>query len=593
MVRSEPERHEAPLDLWPLEAEREFWRDVCSPRRHPEWYWWFLVVAMGYGEYCRRPGNVPWLTDRVHRPLAAWIQEKLDRYIKNMYAGRMVRIKAAVELPRGTGKTQSVTIPAGLALTLEFPDLSWGNGSESIDKAAEMFLDPQRAILEGEDRNSHFVWLFGQWLTSGSGSGQGRRPSRKHYLVHNYRQDLSVKDKSLFCWGVGRGMTSKHPGGGSIDDPVSEETLREEANWLVVANNHMDSMFYAFLPNALVFFPHTRYRVNDPAGERWRKEGIKSWSGMPCPDEEVAKYIRPDGQWDVYFLDIRGEDGNSILPEIYPTEELDKMEASDPIGFAAQMRNQPGTGTHQLITREQVREMMVRPEEIPLTGRLWITCDTAFKDFQSVGKGDHSVATLHLEHPTNRGVGYYLEGFGDNRHRIETFTDAICRLVYKIQNDRRYSGYELKGITDEITGAGKRGSWFAYLRQYAAGRGLRLPPLIDLNRGGKAKTGRVVRAIGYWLDGRYFFPYNAPGAHNVISQAVRYYEKKNQQDDWIDAAADFFDSEIYRAELHVKKGAVVENHDTRRRERRNKKQGGMEWDEDAGIYDTWEPQVVR
>jgi hypothetical protein len=578
------------LPPWPLAAEREFWRDVCAPRRHPEWFWWFLNVAIGYSFYMRRPENrsEQWLTDRVHRPLAKWWQRFIERFIDDRYAGRRKQWKVAFELPRNWGKTQMVSIPTPLAVWLEFPNLGWGDGSANIDKAAEIMLDPQRAIMEGTDENAWYSWLYGVWLRPNAGMGKGRRPSKQYSLTHEARTNLSLKDQSLKCWGVRGGITGKHPGGGVMDDPVSEEDIKQEANWLDFAYRHLDSMFFAFAPSCLVGFPHTRYRDEDPAGQIFRAQGVCEWAGDPCPDETIK--IRPDGEWYVYYVDCYDDNNHSKCPEIDTTRALWAKEAGNPVTFAAQKRNQPGRGSHQLVTNVQMRQALIHPNELPQSGFLYLNCKATFEDLDALGKRD-SVVTAVLQDPRNNGVVYYLEGHGSNLLRIEDFSKLVARLVTKAGTDVLWKKYRLMGITNQTPTANVSSDWFSYFKQYMAGLGLPSVPLISLPRPKGSAEKRVVRAVGYTLDKRFKLVDGAPNVHNVISQLVNYYTVRGQKDDWASTVADAFDDVIYRSAI-VPAAAGAPQRRFRRASGAFDTDEGFVFDDDRGIYDTWEGESV-
>lgn len=574
---------------WPLSEEKAFWREYCTPGRHKSWYWWFLNIACGYSFFMAEKHNPKWLTQEVHRSACAWLQSKADRYLANRARNKQEQIKIGVEWPRRFGKTQCM-IGMALAMQVADRDCGWGLGSSTIDKASEHILDPLRSILDGTSRYSWFTWLYGTWLTPVAET-EGRRTNRKYHVVHNYRQDLSKKDKSYFCWGVRKGMTGKHPNGGNADDFVDEEALNEEEAWFDLANRHMDALKFAFEACSIFFHSYTRYRDEDPAGYAYKNSGVKEWAGMACPDERIK--VKPEGQWEVYHLEGRKEDGTSLCPEIYTDEKLDEMEAENPITFSAQVMNNPGVGEHQLITMAQVRELIIPREELPEHGYIYIQCDTAFKpEVARIGTGDESVALVHLHDPRNNGVVYLLEGFGNNRYRIEEFSSDIVKLIIRLGNDQATKRYKIMGITDEITGGGKRGSWFAYLKQFAAGAGVFVPPLIELARGGKSKDMRVARGIGYWCDGRYKIVRGGAGVHNVISQAIRYQTTKKK--DWIDASSDAWDELVYRPAIIYRDtsddGAPLMRGIGSSRKRR---EPPMIYDEDAGIFDTIYPDVIR
>jgi hypothetical protein len=577
------------LSEWPYEAEREFWADVCATRRHPHWYWWFLKIAMGYEWYMSRPGNLHWLTERVHLKVCDWWQGFIEAFIEDRYAGRKHQWKVAFEMPRGWGKTQCISIPTPLAIFLEFPNLGWGDGSENIDKAAELMIEPQRAVLAGEDSNSWFTWLYGTWLTPNASTSTARRPSRQYLLTHDGRTDLSLKDQSLRCWGVRGGVTGKHPDGGCMDDPVSEEAIRDKSSWLILASRHMDSMFYAFAPSCLVGFPHTRYRDEDPAGVMFRDQGVCEWAGDPCPDDLVK--VTKDGAWHVYYVDCYDKDNHSQCPEIETTRSLHKQEAGNPVSFSAQKRNQPGRGEHQLITHVQMRGCLIDKAELPQSGFLYLHCNTNFEDLSAIGSQD-SVVLATLQDPRHNGVTYLLEGYGGNTLRIEDYARLVCRLITKARQDPLWKRYTLAGITDACVLSSRKstGTWFTFLRQYAAGAGIQLAPLIDLPRNSHSRDARVVRAVGYALDKRLKIVDGAPNNYKVMAELVKYYTARGGKDDWAHCMADAFDDVIYRAATTA---VISEPRFHRRRGVDGSFNSDREiWDEDAGVFDSHDIDYV-
>lgn len=520
---------------------------------------------MGYEFYMNKAENSYWLTERVHKPFVLWIQSKIERFIRNKYAGRKEQIKVGVEMPRIWGKTQCVSVPAGLALFLEFPNLGWADGSESAEKAAELMIESQRAILSGVDDNAWFCWLYGLWLKPGAGQAAVRRPNQKTFFTHEARTDLARQDQSVRCWGVQGGITGKHPDGGTMDDPVSEERIREGEGWLAVASNHMNSMFFAFQTSCIVFFPHTRYRDNDPAGTRFRDEGVKEWAGDPCPDSSFV--VSETGQWEVYYIDCYDENGHSKCPEIETTRSLWLQETSNPVTFSAQKRNQPGRGTHQLITAEQMRACLVHKNELPQSGDIYIQCREVFSDLNALGTQE-SVVSVILQDPRANGVVYFLEGYGDKSLRVEDYVRLVCRLVVKAQNDVNWKRYRLAGITDATPARSAKDRWTLNLKQFGAAQGLWLPRVIELPRPKGARDQRVVNCVGYALDKRFKIVDGAPNSHRVVSTLVTYNTKRGSGDEqWAILASEAFDEEIYKPALRVQQTGVSTMHSSRRNRR--------------------------
>ena len=119
-----------------------------------------------------------------------------------------------------------------------------------------------------------------------------------------------------------QGITGHHPDIGVLDDPISEEKLKESGVWLSAVNQSIAALRPAFRADSFFLLVGTRYRDNDPFGVYLSREGIRALHGMQLPDKRLE--VKTTGEWDVYFLQAKDSTGSSILQEVHPTDELNK-----------------------------------------------------------------------------------------------------------------------------------------------------------------------------------------------------------------------------------------------------------------------------
>ena len=479
--------------------------------------------------------NDRWLTERLHKPVCDWLQGHVEEWERWRKKGIKKRKKIALVIPRNFGKTVICTKALSLWAHVRNPDLATCIGSEVSTKAQD-FLAPIRSLLEGDDPHGWFTWLYGNWhnpdLTWNNGT-----------IVHGARKSIGRSEPSFTTFGIEGGQTGKHPDWGVIDDPLSEEKIRDAGTWLQTVNQAIAALRPAFRTDSFFVLALTRYRDNDVIGTHVVADGVRSWTGMPSTDPRLQ--VREDGEWDVYFLQSYDKEGQSIFPEMWPTEQLKAYETSRPVEFASQMMNEPGSGEHMPLTSEQIDQMWINPQDLPSQMKITIHTDTAFKSEKTVGKGDESVIEVWGHDPRGNGDVYFLEGYGNDSWRIEEFLDKLVSLV---------QGYKARGkrvtcITDDKLQMGKTGAYTNLLRSWFNGAGLVCPPLVELPRQGSRKINRIREAAGFWVDGHVKIVRGAPGAAKLINQMLRI--GVSSFDDWADAAADVFAEQVYRPMLNV------------------------------------------
>lgn len=539
---------------WPLAAERELWADICTPGRHPESLWWFVRIAWGVEWYNRQPGQLKWLQAHLHKPFLLWLQNQIMDWKASRRAGNIQRWQVGIIIPRAFGKTVTSTKGANLWMHLDEPDMSSYIGSEVHDKAIG-FLKPIRAILEGVDPFAWFSWLYGVW----------RVPDRaweKRFVEHGYRKAVGLSEPSFGTFGVDVGITGAHPLAVYYDDPLSAEKLKEGGGWLSSVITSFDSIYPALRTDSFFAFVLTRYLDNDVAGHAFERDGVLSWDGMPPTDHRYEP--RPGGAWRVYFLQARDPQdtqtfprGRPTLPEVWTDKALAEYEDSKPGDYAAQMMNDPGTGEHMPITREQIEDMKFTVDaEHPLPALEYVTIhvDTAFKDEERMGKGDYSTIVVFGHDLRANGLVYLLEARGSNTWRSEDFNDALIATI------RKYRGRNIRVrcITDEVEPGGKRGVWKLLVAQAIEGAGFRCPEILQFTRPrGKNNSARIREAAGYWVDGYVRIPKNATGIQPLLDEMVRI--GVSPHDDYASAASDVFRPEIWRKPALVGSGNGYSN----------------------------------
>jgi hypothetical protein len=541
---------------WNLDAERDLWAAICAPNRwhdttdqvatHPDSLWWFVRIAWG-AEWFFRSGERRWLTERVHRPYLKWLQGLRLEWVRRRREGRGVRFNIATIIPRGFGKTVTSTKAAPLWVHLDNPDMSSLLCSEVRDKAAD-FLSSIKKVMTGEDTNSWFVWLYGQW----------RHPERdwlKNSCVHAYRRAVGLSEPSFDTSGVDTGMTGYHPAECLWDDPLSANKLREGGAWLPAVHTAFGATFPALQTDGWLQMTLTRYLDDDIAGRALKEEGVCEWSGMEPPNMTYFEKIeRGKGVWHVYFLQVEDQDGIPILPEVMDTAEIAWRRKRDPADFARQYMNDPGAGEQNPLTQEQLDAM--RMDRAKLRSDLPIAyatihLDTAFKSEDTISKGDESVIVTFLHDARPNGMVYFDSAHGSNEWRDEQFMDELVKVLL----DLRRRHIWVKCITDEQEVGGKRGLFRNHLIATIRGAGLQLPSIIQFVRQGTQKNKRIRTAAGFWADGfvRLLVPKTddgqwqdaaVPGFRKLVSQMLRIDVATHC--DYSDAAADVWSEGVWR-----------------------------------------------
>jgi len=550
---------------WDLQAERELWAAICAPQgliddqgvryTHPESLYWFVAIAWGAEWYIRSTGEQRWFVRDVHLPYLQWLQKQILEWKASRRAGNSEASElwqVGIIIPRGFGKTVTSTKAAMLWSHLDEPNMSSYIGSEIHDLAKKIF-DPVRKVLEGQNPDSWFPWLYGVWKTD--------RKWDDEQIVHGYRRATALSEPSVGTFGVDRGITGHHPLQVWWDDPLSANKLRKDGKWLDTVLTAFDASFNAVRTDGFIAFVLTRYLDNDVAGSGMEDDGIKSWDGMPNTDSRIPVGT---GHWRIYFLQARDtldtavySRGRPILPTVWSDARLTRWEDRNPEDYANQAMNDPTTGEHMPLTKEQIDSLYIpraAMRDIPIEYAT-LHLDTAFKEDQQE-KGDYSVISVWLHDMRNNGMVYFDRSVFSNGWRVEQFNDELVAVMF----DLRKRNIRVRMITDEPEPGGKLGSWKALVQQAIRGAGLRYVEIKQIPRQGTKKIIRIKTAAGFWAEGYVRLPVDydqnlrpilksTPGLTELRDEMLRI--GKSTHDDHADAAADVFREGIWRPPIFL------------------------------------------
>jgi len=505
---------------WDLDAERELWAHICTQS-----FWWFFRTAWGIDFNPKARSFTP----RIHKPVCDWLDQKGREWIASRREKRPSSKYLALLVPREFWKT--TIVGAWLAwLHIQDPDLSTYIGSETLTQA-EMWFLPVKETVKGANPYAWFPWLYGNWESKD-------RKFTASEVITAARRDASIKEPSFGTWGVVTGLTGCHPDVLDFDDPISYDRLEKDSGWFDTVNAHVDSLIPVLKADGLMIWPGTRYGDGDHYGKGFEKHGVKSVSGMPFPDH-ATDCIRPDGKFEVYFLQGRTVDRVPVFPEQWPESRLIEQEAASSLKYAAQIMNDPSSSVYNPLTMKQIRDLWIDKQFVPLAAlRYTIHCDTAFWFQERQARGDESVIVV-FGHLPGTGDVYYIEGHGSRLWRAEHFVEKLVQIVQRLRGRR----HRVSLITDEREMFGKSGAWETLLRNGFHDANMPMPPFLQIQRSGQAKIARITNAAGYWTDGHVKLITDAPGVNELVKQMTTI--GTGAHDDWADAAADVFHKDVY------------------------------------------------
>jgi hypothetical protein len=510
---------------WDVIAEIELLRELA--RRD---FWTFFLYAFGDG---RSPKGQSWIDQSVHEPMARWAQKHIDEWMENRKNSRGEQKHLAVVVHREVGKSRMITAALQLWLHLRDPELSSYTGSESTELATKI-LGIMRGVLDGSDPYSMWSTLYGNWSSSA-------RQWTGKAITHAARTMTSRADPSLGTFAVETSIVGAHPDAIFYDDPISYERMTSDSNWLKSVNSQVTSLFPVVQSDGLVVWVGTRYDDDDHFGVAFRDEGVLSLEGMQT-DSIVPD---PEGKWHVYFMAGRDQEQKPTTPKVWPEKRLQDYQRRDPLRYAAQVMNDPGISEFNPITKDQIKQCLIKNDQVPWNALTYgICCDTAFWDGESRTRKDESVFVVHGYPRNGSGDVYIVEVHGSPLWRAEDFGHRLVATVQRY----RHKGLRVRGISDEVA-TGKRDAWKIALQNLFHDANERMPAFFEFNRQKTNKVQRMVAAASFWVDGHVKVVEGAPGVEKLMDQMAKigqYMINPQLKNDYADAHADAFAPEFYQ-----------------------------------------------
>lgn len=522
------QNHRLPHDFkWDSQAELDLLRHLCLTN-----FWFFFLYGFGAS---LNPKGQRWIEEKVHRPIADWFQKHADEWLEGRRKGHGEQKHLAIVIHREVGKTTLITQAGQLWLHLRDPEMSTYTGSEKLE-LAQKIMESMKAVIDGSDPYALWPLLFGNW------SGAARKWTGKE-IVHSARKNTSRRDPSFGTFGVETSITGTHPDGIFYDDPISYERLKSDTNWLDVVNTQITSLVPVLQSDGIFVTVGTRYDDGDHIGTSLNLEGVASVSGMTTDQFEIDDA----GKWHLYFLAGRDDQGNPTTPKVWSNKRLNEYERRDPLLYAAQILNDPTLSAHNPLTRDEIRAMIVKSDQVPwFSMRFAIVCDLALWDGKSKIRKDETVFEVWGYPRNGSGDVYFIEGYGSDRWMSNEFTSRIVATVQRYRKQKR----TIFAITAEEAMAGMKGILHSNLRNAFSDVNEPMPHFIEFKRGGaQRKADRMAGAAMFWRDGHVRLVEGAPGLDKLIDQMAsigQYMIGSKKRSDWADCASDVFKPELYQ-----------------------------------------------
>jgi hypothetical protein len=545
---------------WDSRAEKDIWRAICAPNKwfnekdqvstHPRSLWWFVHLAWGAEWYFQKHPEQPrWLVEHIHGPYISWLQAHLLKWKSDCLKGGTDRYYIASVLPRGFGKTVIATKSAMLWMHLDEPDMSSLVASATLALSQDIY-NAIRSVLSGDDDDAWFSWLYGDWKS-------GAKIWTDTYLHHAFRKSKNLSEPSIDTTAVGIGMTGYHHRAHNWDDPITINKLREGSEaYSRSVHAAVNASYNALQTNGLMMLTLTRYFDDDVAGRHFREEGIKSWTGMPCPNMAMFEKVPlGKGVWHVYFLQTEDElTGEPTHPLLWDRAKIIEAKRRDPEDFSCQQQNNPGTSERAPLLESQIRDLFVDYDEFLFKTPIeyaTVHIDTAFKAITTIRTGDDSAIVVWLHDARRNGIIYLDTDLlqASNEWREEQFNEQLVRTLLTLRRRATY----VKKLTDEREMGGKFGVYRNRLLSILQGAGLALGTnqFIQLNRT-QGKDTRIRTSIGYWVEGyvRILLHRDQQGQWIIPALVRKFFNQilrldAVQHKDMADAAADVFTPGIW------------------------------------------------
>jgi hypothetical protein len=273
---------------------------------------------------------VPHLHGRIATLLKRWGEPEFERLM--------------IQVPREAFKTSLCTRANALWQICRDPDLPVAIFNEREPNVAKWV----RAIREVVQSNRLFHAVFGDLLPPGVKLGDKRSMPRwwkwSDTELLFQRGAQGIPEASITGLGIGAAAAGGHWPKIIKDDLISEDAVRSPTV-MEAAKEWFDKSLY----------------LERPALKGWDLVVCTRWAYGDLYDYVAQKY-----QYRLYRRSAL-EEGKSIFPEKWSTQELLIQQTRDPYGFGAQMMNQPRPGKEQSFDPAWLRWGLVKGDKFTIS----------------------------------------------------------------------------------------------------------------------------------------------------------------------------------------------------------------------------------
>jgi len=496
---------------------------------------------------------VQWLKDRAH-----------DRALPpgSTTPRRCIGRRNAILLPpRRTGKSSNVSETLGPFVHAWDPEISIGL-SAATKELVNKFADATKAHWRGDREGSRLVEMFGQYYP---GTGNSVRPWNDIESVTLARKDLTRHDATLITGSVSTGFTGGHPDLFILDDPITEEKLREQrVAWMDKVWTHYKSLGPVINPDGYFLLVCTRYGEDDLVGRIIRTEiepVVRERVLLGAPRGELPADFREN--WHSYAhlagwhviqrsceYDTEGNPVDSFFPIAWPPHDIASEKLRSPIFAAAQLNNRPADYEGNPVTDAHIRAALITKSEVPQEAYSFLTMhgDWAFKGETGAARGDANALFVAAHW---RGNVYIVRGWTSRTATMAECADKIVDFINWAWYTPKFPGdpahARIRTITyDADTGHhGSSQTTTQFFKNYCHENQVRLPNVIPIvRRKGQGDRARLHQVTGFWQEPRIFLVEGTPGVHEACSQMQTI--NSSAFIDEATALSDVFHEEIYR-----------------------------------------------
>ena len=524
-------------------------------------YVYFVREILGLDcKYSRDPG-----TEKVLHEVGVEIQE----WLENRHAQEVPR-KMLITVPRKTFKTSGISEVVPAYVSTFDPNISCGIMSWSYEKLALPIAEQIRNNFAAQTENNKLAAIYGDFHAQGSKN----RWSGSHFNID--QRTIDKRDPTVSVYGVRQGAVGHHFDVFILDDPVSNEAMMNDAEWLSRVWKCWIDLMATLNPNSLVIIVNTRYSDADLSGQVLTKEiepALKRLLGSLPDDwslenfESIEKHA-PKAGWKVIMREAVTNYGTKDAVYNFPTiwsparvedvikgkvDEFDEdSDEYSELFFQYQLQNKPHMRKDNPIQPFHISMALGEPkkysrDDAPRIGFMDFYCDLAFKSGENyrLQRGDYTV--LHAAVPSD-GLVWRVNGYR-GKPTMDEFGDELIRMAMWAKNE---FNARIRYMTiDQIPGQGDGDLsleiWVDNLfRRYSK---LRAPSVRRIKRGNKRKEDIILSTAWAWQEGWVRLCKEAPGNDQLCYQMQRIGQCK--PDDDMDAFAAAFLPQFYKSQERV------------------------------------------